>query len=60
MSYAEALDQLLLSLHAVGTKLSEADGANHRAWGRHLLEDWRSLELIAEKLREVEDVDARD
>jgi hypothetical protein len=51
----EAADQVSLMLrlmHSVGTRLSESGGANHQAWGHHLLEDWRTLDLLATKLAE--------
>jgi len=47
-----SFDLLLASMHAVGTELSESQNQMRKHWGLHLLEDWRSLELLADKLRE--------
>lgn len=52
MTPAAQIDLLLDLMHSVGTRLSESDSANQQAWGRHLLEDWRTLELLADKLAE--------
>jgi hypothetical protein len=41
-------NELLMLLHAVGLELCQRERASERAWGRHLLEDWRSLELLAQ------------
>lgn len=47
-----AMEQLLPVLLTAANVLAESErGALARAWGRHLLEDWRSLELLAERLR---------
>ena len=47
-------EQMLVLLHEVGTRLAQEGGAYHRAWGRHLLEDWRALELIAQRFTPTE------
>jgi hypothetical protein len=65
MADVRQLEVLLKLLHSVGSQLAEAEGAYHRAWGRHLLEDWRGLELLTDKLRttgldEVEEVPATE
>jgi hypothetical protein len=39
-------------LHGVGLELQRSSRAADQAWGRHLLEDWRSLELLADRLDE--------
>jgi hypothetical protein len=41
-------NELLLLLHAVGLELEKSERASEQVWGRHLLEDWRSLELLAQ------------
>lgn len=46
-------DVMLELMHDMGNWLTEQDGAYYRAWGRHLLDDWRSLELVAEKVKEL-------
>ena len=40
---------LVQLLQTVGGELAASDKALERAWGRHLLEDWRSLELLAQR-----------
>lgn len=58
---ARQLSVLLKLLHSVGSQLAESqDGAYHRAWGRHLLEDWRGLELMAQRLEAREGLDGPD
>jgi hypothetical protein len=47
-------NELLMLLHGVGLELLQSTRASERAWGRHLLEDWRSLELLAQSKDEVE------
>jgi hypothetical protein len=44
-------ERLLTVLHDEGGRLTEAHSPLLANWGRHLLEDWRSLELLAEKQR---------
>jgi hypothetical protein len=44
-------DELLRTLHDHAIVLSTSPNPLVANWGRHLLEDWRSLELIAEKQR---------
>jgi hypothetical protein len=51
------LDELLRHLHQVGTLLAQSSRASDRTWGRHLLEDWRSLELLGETQRTPETVE---
>lgn len=46
------LDRLLVLMHQVGYELSLSESAMLHHWGLHLVEDWRTLELIAEKLHE--------
>ena len=41
---------MLAGMHSVGVALSENEGAFYRHWGLHLLEDWKSLELLAQKI----------
>jgi hypothetical protein len=43
--------RLLQVLHDEAVRLSEAPSPLLANWGRHLLEDWRTLELLAEKQR---------
>jgi hypothetical protein len=38
--------------HAV--RLLESDNVMRQVWGKHLLEDWKSLSLIADKLEGYE------
>lgn len=53
---ARQLSVLLKLLHSVGSQLADGGGgAYHRAWGRHLLEDWRALALIAQRLEDGTD-----
>ena len=52
MSTRKRLDLLLLLMQDVGYQLTTLPNASYRAWGQHLLEDWRSLELSAEKMGE--------
>jgi hypothetical protein len=40
---------MLHLMSEVGTWLAESDQASRRVWGAHLLEDWRSLELMADR-----------
>jgi hypothetical protein len=47
---ADRLSGLLREMHAAGIELKDSSKALERAWGRHLLEDWRSLELLGERL----------
>jgi hypothetical protein len=44
-------DELLTMLHAYGCELSASGEVLHKQWGLHLLEDWRSLELLAQAWR---------
>lgn len=41
-------NDLLLLLHAVGLELEKSSKVSEQVWGKHLLEDWRSLELLAQ------------
>jgi hypothetical protein len=41
-------NDLLLLLHAVGLELEKSERVSEQVWGRHLLEDWRSLEILAQ------------
>jgi len=43
-------NQLLMCLYLVGHEMQTSGSALRRQWGKHLLEDWRSLELLAQKL----------
>lgn len=43
--------RLLEVLHDEAVRLQTASSPLLANWGRHLLEDWRSLELLAEKQR---------
>lgn len=45
------LAELLVLLHATGLQLTQQKSVLLHTWGLHLLEDWRSLELLAEKYR---------
>jgi hypothetical protein len=47
-------DELLRTLHDHAIVLSTSPSPLVANWGRHLLEDWRSLELLAEKQRSVQ------
>lgn len=61
MTDVRQLEVLLKLLHSVGSQLAEdGQAAYHRAWGRHFLEDWRSLELLVQGLDEVEEVPATE
>ena len=42
---------LLLRMHDVGVQLESEDNILLHNWGLHLLQDWRSLELLAERYR---------
>jgi hypothetical protein len=42
-------NELLIALHTVGTAWCKSERASERAWGAHLLEDWRSLSLMADQ-----------
>ena len=42
-------EQLLNSMYEAGTRLKDADEGVLRWWGVHLLEDWKSLYLLAER-----------
>ncbi|HEY2594605.1 MAG TPA: hypothetical protein VGK33_11955 [Chloroflexota bacterium] len=44
-------DELLRTLHDHAIVLTTSPSPLVANWGRHLLEDWRSLELLAEKQR---------
>jgi hypothetical protein len=35
-------------------RLLESDNVMRQVWGKHLLEDWKSLSLIADKLEGYE------
>ena len=54
------INELLLYLQRVGSELSASESVHKAAWGKHLLEDWKSLSLIADKLREDEPVGERE
>jgi hypothetical protein len=43
--------QLLLEMHAGAQRLLATRSPLLRSWGEHLLQDWRSLELLAERYR---------
>ena len=43
--------RLLSILHDEAVRLTTSPSPLVANWGRHLLEDWRSLELLAEKQR---------
>ena len=53
------IERWLDDTQELANRLIEMEGAHHRAWGRHLLSDLRSLRLIAVKLSEAigEEVD---
>ena len=52
---------LLRLMYMVGTAFSQSKLATRRSWGKHLLEDWRSLDLIADKVvDEVVRADSKD
>jgi hypothetical protein len=38
-------------MHACAQRLLTVDSLVQRTWGEHRLEDWRSLELLAERYR---------
>ena len=42
---------LLILMHDVGMLLESEDNILLHNWGLHLLQDWRSLELLAERYR---------
>jgi hypothetical protein len=46
-----ALDRLLVEMHAAAYRLVDSKLESERVWGKHLLEDWRSLELLAMRHR---------
>lgn len=39
-------------MHRYGTRWSEAGLPLAQVWGHHLLEDWKSLSLLADKIAE--------
>lgn len=41
--------ELLELLHATGVALEEHPDSLWRRWGRHLLDDWRALDVLLEK-----------
>ena len=41
--------ELLAWMHLSGNALSASDDPVLAGWGRHLLEDWRSLDLLAQR-----------
>lgn len=47
--------RLLVRLHEDALQLQECSEILLRHWGTHLLADWRSLELLAERERNVSD-----
>jgi hypothetical protein len=47
-------EKLLYLLHKIGTDWAESGSASQQVWGRHLVEDWRTLELLAPKLAQAE------
>jgi hypothetical protein len=47
-------DQLLTVLHDQAVRLISSPNPLLANWGGHLLEDWRSLELLAERQRDPE------
>jgi hypothetical protein len=51
-------NELLIALHTVGNAWLKSQRASERAWAQHLLEDWRSLSLMAEA--QPETVEAED
>ena len=42
---------LLDELHAAAQRLLASDSLLLRSWGEHLMQDWGSLELLAERYR---------
>jgi hypothetical protein len=44
--------QLLIEMHRCAQQLLASESALLRSWGEHLMQDWRSLELIAERHRD--------
>jgi hypothetical protein len=42
---------LLIRMHDVAVQLVASDNVLLHNWGLHMLDDWRSLELLAEKYR---------
>ena len=42
---------LLMRMHDVAAQLEASDKIVLRKWGVHLMEDWRTLELLAEQYR---------
>ena len=42
------LPDLLKLMHDMGIHWLDSDNALRQVWGKHLLEDWRSLELMRE------------
>ena len=43
--------RLLEELHACAQRLMASDSLLLRTWGEHLMQDWRSLALLAERYR---------
>jgi len=43
--------QFLIALHDQAVRMVASTNPLIANWGRHLLEDWRSLELLAERQR---------
>ena len=48
------VNELLLLQKEVGTVLATSSQISTRVWGLHLLEDWKSLKLWAERLNETD------
>lgn len=49
LSDREMLIVLVRLMRLVGANLQNANSARRKAWGKHLLEDWKSLQLLAER-----------
>jgi hypothetical protein len=52
--------KLLSMMWTFADRLTRSDKASERTWGKHLLDDWRSLELLVQGLDEVEEVPATE
>jgi hypothetical protein len=47
------LSDLLVVLHATAVAWQRSERVLWRSWAHHLMEDWRSLELLAERYRKT-------
>ena len=43
-------EMMLVNMRRIAVWLLASDRASYQVWGQHLLEDWKSLSLLAEGL----------